>query len=158
MADIEITVQDNSGEILRAFNAQLDVVLDVLGLQAENHAKQIISDFVAYGNDGFIALPVGYHEKDTSRVDTGQLRNSVTHAVHGTDVYIGSNLQHAVWNEIGTGIYASQPGGRQSPWAYQGRDGKWHMTRGLFPIHFMKRAASNYTDEYKKIIENFMTK
>ena len=36
-----------------------------------------------------------YGEKDNSRVDTGRLRNSVAHAVHGHDAYIGSNLEYA---------------------------------------------------------------
>lgn len=152
----EIHITDNSGEIMRAFEKQLHVALEAVGTQAESHAKQIITDYVVYGNDGGIRLPTKYYEKDTSRVDTGRLRNSVAHAVIEHECYIGTNLEYAPYHELGTGIYATQAGGRQTPWKYQDRYGKWHTTRGLYPIHFLKRAAANYSEEYKAIIEQIL--
>ena len=154
MADIDIIVKDNSGEIARQFKQLVQIALETVGTQAESHAKQIVSDFVVYGK---VDIPKGYHEKDNSRVDTGRLRNSIAHAVHGHDAYVGSNLEYAAYHELGTGIYASQPGGRQSPWVYFDRKGKAHTTRGLLPIHFLKKAASEHTDEYKKIFEKVMS-
>lgn len=152
MADFEIHITDNSGEILRQFESSLQIALEAVGTQAESHAKQIISDSKVYG--GIDLKAIG--EKDNSRVDLGRLRNSVAHTVREHDAYIGTNLEYAPYHELGTGIYASQPGGRQTPWMYKDRKGKWHKTRGLYPIHFLKKAASEHTDEYKKIIEKIL--
>lgn len=153
MPDFEINITDNSGEIMRRFEQSLQIALEAVGTQAESHAKQVISDFVVYGG---VKLPENYHEEDNSRVDTGRLRNSVAHAVREHDAYIGSNLEYAPYHELGTGIYASQAGGRQTPWKYQDRQGNWHTTRGLYPIHFLKKAASEHSEEYKAIIEKIL--
>lgn len=153
MADIEIFVKDNSGEIARQFKQLVQIALETVGTQAESHAKQIISDTLVYGHVNLKAVG----EKDNSRVDTGRMRNSIAHTVVKEDVYIGTNLEYAPYHELGTGIYASQPGGRQSPWVYYDRKGKAHKTRGLYPIHFLKKAASEHTDEYKKIFEKVMS-
>lgn len=147
MADIEIVVKDNSGEIARQFKQLVQIALETVGTQAESHAKQIVSDTLVYGQVNLKAVG----EKDNSRVDTGRLRNSIAHTVVKEDIYIGTNLEYAPYHELGTGIYASQPGGRQSPWVYYDRKGKAHKTRGLYPIHFLKKAASEHTVEYMKI-------
>lgn len=152
MAAIEIKITDNSGEIMRAFESQLQIALEAVGTQAESHAKQVVSDALAYGHTDLRK----YGEKDNSRVDTGRLRNSIAHTVVQHDAYIGTNVEYAVYHEVGTGIYASQPGGRQTPWVYYDRKGKAHKTKGLYPIHFLKKAASEHTKEYKAIIEKIM--
>lgn len=91
MADIEIIVRDNSGEIARQFDQLVQIALETVGTQAESHAKQVISDSLVYGHTDLMR----HGEKDNSRVDTGRLRNSVAHAVRGHDAYIGSNLEYA---------------------------------------------------------------
>lgn len=149
---MEIKITDNSGEVMEAFKNQLAVALEAVGTQAESHAKQVVSDSLVYGHTDLTK----YGEKDNSRVDTGRLRNSIAHTVVQEEVYIGTNLDYAPYHELGTGIYASQPGGRQTPWVYYDRHGKAHRTKGLYPIHFLKKAASEHTDEYKAIIEKIM--
>jgi phage gpG-like protein len=153
MADFDIKITDNSGDVMRAFKNQLQIALEAVGTQAESHAKQVISDSLVYGHTDLRK----YGEKDNSRVDTGRLRNSVAHTVVKHDAYIGSNLPYSAYHELGTGIYASQAGGRQTPWVYYDRKEKAHRTKGLYPIHFLKKAASEHTEEYKKIIEMIMT-
>lgn len=91
MADIEIFVKDNSGEIARQFKQLVQIALETVGTQAESHAKQIISDALVYGHVNLKAVG----EKDNSRVDTGRMRNSIAHTVVKEDVYIGSNLEYA---------------------------------------------------------------
>ena len=150
--DFEIKITDNSGEILRQFERSLQIALEAVGTQAESHAKQVISDSLVYGHTDLMR----YGEKDNSRVDTGRLRNSVAHAVREHDAYIGSNLEYAPYHELGTGIYASQAGGRQTPWTYRDAKGNFHKTRGLYPIHFLKKAASEHSEEYKAIIEKIL--
>jgi phage gpG-like protein len=155
VAGFEIKITDNSGEVLKAFQNQLQIALEAVGTQAESHAKQVISDSLVYGHTDLTK----YGERDNSRVaeiNGGTMRNRIAHTVVKHDVYIGTNVPYAVYHELGTGIYASQPGGRQTPWVYFDRKGKAHKTRGLYPIHFLKKAASEHTEEYKKIIEKIM--
>ncbi len=132
MPDIDIQITDNSGEILRALEEKKKAALEGVGIQAEGYAKR------------------------STPVDTGRLRNSITHAVRGDDVYIGTNVEYGIWLELGTGIYASDGKGRQSPWGYYDRNGKYHRTRGMKPRHMLKKAASEHTEEYKRIIEAIM--
>ena len=91
MADFDIKITDNSGEVMRAFENQLQIALETVGTQAESHSKQVISDALVYGRTDLMR----HGEKDNSRVDTGRLRNSVAHAVREHDAYIGSNLEYA---------------------------------------------------------------
>lgn len=150
MADsMRIEIVDHSDLALRQVQEYINIALEVIGVQAEGYAKLSITDAKRDGID-----LTQYGERDNSRVDTGAMRNSVTHAVNGGAVYIGSNLPYAVYHELGTGIYASQPGGRQSPWIYKDRHGKTHRTRGLYPLHFLKNAAANHIDEYRRIFED----
>ena len=53
MSDIDIKLIDNSGEILRNFQKNLEAGLEAIGLQAERYAKE------------------------GAPVDTGRLRNSI---------------------------------------------------------------------------------
>ena len=71
----------------------------------------------------------GYAKKDTP-VDTGRLRNSIAHAVEDDAAFIGTNVEYAVFVEAGT----------------RGRQG----------VHMLQRAASEHTDEYKRLMEDSM--
>ena len=133
MNEFTIHLEDNSEEFLKELEDKKDLILEALGIQVEAYAKML--------------TPVG---------DTGRLRSSITHAVKGDEVYIGTNVSYAPYVELGTGIYASDGKGRKSPWAFQDSKGKWHWTRGIKPHHMLKRAASEHDSEYKTIIENIL--
>lgn len=148
---MKIEITDHSDLALKEVQARLSAALEMVGNQAEYYAKMYIGDSMRANID-----LTRYGEKDNSRVDTGAMRNSVTHAISGGAAYIGSNLPYAVYHELGTGIYASQPGGRQTPWVYTDRHGQTHRTRGLYPIHFLKNAASMHVDEYRRIMEDIL--
>lgn len=142
MADtkhIQITISDNSPEVIAAAKNAIYRALWAVGATAERHAKE----------DGDVP------------VDTGLLRNSITFAVggesanassysadkpdksgvlksgkyprskaeEGTYVTIGSNVEYAIYQELGT-------------------------SRGVKPKHFLKNAVADHTDEYKRIIED----
>lgn len=132
MADIEINITDNSGEILNALEQQTKAALTAIGITAEGFAKRL------------------------TPVDLGTLRNSITNTVVDNDVYIGTNIPYAPYVELGTGIYATDGRGRKSPWAYQDRKGQWHRTKGMKPHHMLKKAASEHNSEYKAIIEEYL--
>lgn len=129
---IDINITDNSNEILKELGDKTPQILEAIGLTAEAYAKML------------------------TPVDTGRLRNSITHAVKGNDVYIGTNVEYGIWHELGTGIFATDGQGRKSPWAFQDSKGVWHYTKGVKPKHMLKKAASEHSTEYKAIIENLL--
>ena len=137
---IDIKLTDNSDEVLDAVRTQIEAALEAIGNQAVSHAKQNITE--------------------AGRVDTGALRNSISHVVRASEqtVYVGTNQEYAVYNELGTGIYLEGGGGRTTPWMYVDKNGEGHWTRGMKPIHFLKNAVTNHTDEYRAIAEQYLKK
>lgn len=72
-------------------------------------------------------------------VKTGQLKGSwkadVREVDNGTSVAtIGSDVEHAIWVEFGTGDYALNGDGRKGGWAYEDeKTGESIWTRGMKP-------------------------
>lgn len=126
--NVEIT--DNSKEVSGAIHAALLRGLEKIGLVAEGYAKKLCP------------------------VDTGNLRNSITHVVDEQEpaAIIGTNNEYAAYVELGTGIYA-EGGGRPTPWVYQDAKGNWHYTRGNKAQPFLKPAAADHAIQYRKILE-----
>ena len=135
---IDVKVETHADLFKDAVKEAVEAALEAVGLQAEGYAK---ANITAAG-----------------RVDTGELRNSVTHQVEGSEqaVYIGSDLEYAIYNEVGTGIYAEGGGGRTDPWVYVDDKGVGHWTVGMKPIHFLKDAAADHGDEYMQIAESVL--
>lgn len=132
MADIEVEFIDNSGTVLRELVAKKAKALEMVGLAAEGYAKRLCA------------------------VDTGRLRNSITHttsAYNGADEYtdnsgtpytggsakstaekdtvcIGTNVEYAPYVELGTVRTPAQP--------------------------FLRPAAADHTPQYKEILEKVM--
>lgn len=126
--DIDFT--DNSDAFCDALKQAELKALETVGLVAEGYAKKLCP------------------------VDTGNLRNSITHTVDEGEnsAYIGTNTEYAAYVELGTGVYAD--GGRPTPWAYQDAKGNWHWTRGNRAQPFLKPAAADHTREYQDIIDS----
>ena len=83
MPDIDIQITDNSGEILKELEKKTVAALEGVGIQAEGYAKRSTP-------------PTKPRPKrPNSTVSLGILRNSMTHAVRGDDVYIGTNIPYA---------------------------------------------------------------
>ena len=133
MANMQFQITDNSDEVLNELAHNIDNVLEAWGLYGEGQAKRNIIE--------------------TTRNPTGRLMNSITHTTDDNTAIIGTNVEYAIWNEIGTGIYASEPGGRQDPWFYQDSKGNWHKTSGMKPKHFLQRAITEHIETYKEILE-----
>ena len=100
------TYNDNTEEVLAALERAKRRGLEAIGLAAEGHAKRI------------------------TPVDTGRLRNSISHAKDDEAAYIGTNVEYAPYVELGA----------------RGRQG----------VHMLQRAASEHADEYKQIMEDAM--
>ena len=124
-----VVFNDYSADVLNEFHDAVLRALERCGEQAEGYAK------------------------DLAPVDTGNLRNSISHKVDDGEpaVYIGSNTSYAPYVELATGIYAE--GGRPTPWVYQDANGNWHWTRGNKAQPFLKPAVADHAKEYKSIIK-----
>lgn len=95
----------------------------------------------------------GYAKKRCP-VDTGNLRNSITHTVNESELaaYIGTNSEYGAYVELGTGKY--YPGGRQTPWVYQDAKGQWHLTHGQRAQPYLKPAVADHVQTYRNIIKD----
>lgn len=98
--------QDNREQWARMFNQALTKGLEEVGLTAEGYAKK------------------------KCPVDTGRLRNSITHVVRASEkaVYIGTNVSYAPYVCLGTRHMKAQP--------------------------YLRPAASGHRSEYKQILKN----
>ena len=125
-----VVFNDYSADVLNEFHDAVLRALERCGEQAEGYAK------------------------DLAPVDTGNLRNSISHKVDDGEpaVYIGSNTSYAPYVELATGIYAE--GGRPTPWVYQDENGNWHWTRGNRAHPFLKPAVAEHPQTYRNIIED----
>jgi phage gpG-like protein len=101
------TTKDNTKEVLSALDKAIERGLEAIGLTAEGHAK-----------------------KNETAIDTGRLRNSISHAVEDNAAFIGTNVEYAPYIELGA----------------KGRQG----------LHFLQRAATEHGAEYKKLLEDSM--
>ena len=70
---MKVDYKDNSKQILSALEKGIKNGLEAIGLTAETYAKK--------------ATPV----------DTGRLRNSISHTVDGEAAYIGTNVEYAAF-------------------------------------------------------------
>ena len=128
---MDVEFIDNSGEVKKEFQAAAVRALEKCGLTAEGYAKRLCP------------------------VDTGSLRNSISHTVDEAEpaAYIGTNTEHAPYVELGTGIYY-EDGGRPTPWVYQDDNGNWHWTRGNPAQPFLAPAVKDHQTTYRNIIED----
>ena len=101
---MKVDYKDNSQQILSALEKGIKNGLEAIGLTAETYAKK--------------ATPV----------DTGRLRNSISHSVDGEAAYIGSNVEYAPYVELGTSR------------------AKAH--------HMLQKAATEHSAEYKRLAED----
>jgi len=62
--------------------------------------------------------------KEKVPVNTGYLQRSITHEVEGNVGIVGTNTEYAPYIEFGTGLFAEEGNGRQTPWRYQTPDGQ----------------------------------
>ena len=125
-----VVFNDYSADVLNEFHDAVLRALERCGEQAEGYAK------------------------DLAPVDTGNLRNSISHTVDEDEpaAYIGSNVEYAAYVELGTGKYTE--GGRPTPWVYQDDNGNWHWTAGNPAQPFLAPAVKEHTQTYRNIIED----
>jgi hypothetical protein len=155
---MKIDITDNTEKTLEELQAACLKALETCGLVAERNAKNLV------------------------KVDTGLLRNSITHALSGQKaaiseykadksdakgIYEGvapiSDGDTVYTMYVGTNVEYGPyqelgtgkyyPGGRQDPWAYKDAQGNVHWTAGNKAAPFIKPAVADYVADYKAIIE-----
>lgn len=103
------TFISHAKEVLSAEQAARNRALEIIGGKAESYAKRLCP------------------------VDTGRLRNSITHQQYDDDTeVIGTNVEYAPFVELGTHRQQPKP--------------------------FLRPAAEGHTAEYKNIIKTEMSK
>lgn len=132
---IEVKFVDNKEEVLAACHQQIIGWLEAIGEDAASTAANVLTQ--------------------TGTIDTGRLKSSISSAVDEENncVYIGTNVEYAIYHEFGTGRYAEGGGGRQTPWMYQDRDGVWHWTQGVPAKHYIQFGATAHQAQYKEMLE-----
>ena len=102
-----ISLTDNVDDFIHATHEQRARALEAVGMQAENYAKMLCP------------------------VDTGNLRNSITHERGGEDYeIIGTNVEYAAYVEMGTSRQKAQP--------------------------YLKPAVEDHVQEYKDIFKEYL--
>ncbi len=111
MPNIEIKLKTDNTELIKQATRQaVRVALEAVGLQAENNTKTQITKVGA--------------------VDTGRLRNSITHTSDEDTAYVGTNVEYAAYVEYGTSKMAARP--------------------------YLKPAVNNNAAQYRAIFEDFL--
>lgn len=111
---VEIRIIDHSQEVLEELALRIIIAMELVGQAGENNAKFEITALGA--------------------VDTGNLRNSITHFYSQSDaknVYIGTNVEYAPYVEFGTSKFP-----KERP--------------------FLRNAVTNNSSEYKTIVEEVL--
>jgi HK97 gp10 family phage protein len=82
---MSVKVVDNTQQFKAAMDDAVNRALEAIGIQAEGYAKLEL-------------------ENSPRRIDTGNLRNSITHSVNNDEnaVYIGTNVEYGIYVHEGT--------------------------------------------------------
>ena len=110
---------------------------------------KIVLDKIHTTGEQFLEEVGGEIEKQTkqnTKVDTGKTKGSWEHIVNADkmEVQIGSRYEKALWEELGTGIYALNGDGRKTKWVYKNeKNGKFYTTVGKKPRRALYRAYNS---------------
>ena len=107
---MSVKVNDNTDAVLKELDNAMERALTRIGLAAEGYAKK------------------------EAPVDTGNLRNSITHAeeIKEKATYVGTNVEYAPFVELGTSRSRAQP--------------------------YLRPAATEHTTTYKNILKEELGK
>lgn len=159
-----VTLTDNTDLVKQATDEAIQRALERVGQFVEDEAKLEL-------------------QKEPPRIDTGALRNSITHTVKGRTVIVGTNLKYGIYVHEGTGKYNSSGSTGDKYWVYvlngnqsgagsgkrytyqeakkivafmrsKGLDA--HMTNGMKPNRFLRNAIMNNIDKLRDDVEKVL--
>ena len=132
---IEVKISDFSGEVLSAMKDQAEKGLEEIGVKAEGYAAAAL-------------------ESNPRRIDTGLLRNSITHAMAGE-----APAKSTYSSDDGTksGAYSgTAPGSGLSVYIGTNVDYAGYVHDGtskMAPNRFLSSAATGHSETYKAIMK-----
>lgn len=93
-------------------------------------------------------------------VDTGNLRDSITHKLvrEVNEVRIGTPIEYAPYIEFGTGEFAENGQGRKGGWFYVDDKGNKHFTLGNKPQPFLRPALYENKKNINRIFQEALRK
>jgi len=138
MANVKIT--DNSKEFIQEMRRRLKDGATDAGEKAANDIAETVQKVTKH--------PTGNL--------AGSLESTVDSGAKKTVIHVGTNVNYAIYVEMGTGAYV--PGGRDTPWAWRDAAGNWHRTIGQPPKPFLKPTITRRGKVYFKIIEDALKK
>ena len=135
---MSVQFTDNSAEALAELERAKARALETIGLKAEGYAKRL--------------CPVGTVESTGIKgYRGGTLRNSITHAVDGDVLSVGSNIPYAAYVELGTGPHFEPPPDWETFTSKRGSG----VGRGYVkPRRYLQPAIEDHAGEYKTIMES----
>lgn len=141
---------------LKGLNKTLEEIQDAIEQGTEIGLKQVASEMKQMEQD-IIDTNIG---GDGSYVRTGKLKSSITimpitwsNGLAEISV-VPKGCNYAIYNELGTGIYADDGNGRQDGWVYPLGNGEFRFTRGLPPKYFVRDTREFYKDKASRFIED----
>ena len=139
------TYKDNSKAVLDALQRAKKRGLTAIGMEAEAHAKKVLSDAVYVGDKPYKL--------------TGRLRNSITFAISGQKANISSYRGDD-----------NEPGGTYEGTAPEDKDMAVYVGTGVSyaegietgshrkagPVHFLRKAATEPKERFKQLLKEAM--
>lgn len=101
-----------------------------MNVTINSHIPQVMDAVERASRNGLMAcgFTAEAHAKEyETAVDTGRLRNSITHAEDDKKMVVGTNVFYAPYIEFGT--------------------------RGGAGLHYLKRSIADHTEEYKDLLQ-----
>ena len=137
-----IEFEDNSGIIKDELANAVKQTLTAWGMTAETHAKNVLTETVYTGKKPWKL--------------TGRLRNSITFALGGENANISS---YGTDTGDEGGVYSGKAPEEKKPYVAIGTNVVYaagielgtHRKAGA--VHFLQRAVTEHSDEYKAILE-----
>ena len=131
---------------LKGLNKTIDEIQDAVKQGTENGLKQDAREMKQMEHD-IIDANIG---GDGTYVRTGKLKSSITimpitwsNGLAEISV-VPKGCNYAIYNELGTGIYADNGNGRQDGWVYPLGNGEFRFTMGLPPKYFVRDTREFY--------------
>ncbi|MFB5510909.1 HK97-gp10 family putative phage morphogenesis protein [Enterococcus casseliflavus] len=86
-------------------------------------------------------------------VHTARLRNSIDYVVDEAELigYVGTNVEYAIYVEMGTGEFAENGMGCKGGWVYQDPSGEWFFTWGQEPQPYLRPAFRKNKSEIEAL-------
>ena len=130
VANVKVTLDSNVDEILKEFEKRKEMSLEAIGLHGQTNAVM--------------------HITANGSVDTGKLRDSFKYKVVDSEsaVYIGTDVYYGKFVELGH---------RQQPGRFVPKIKKRLVRDYVPPKPFLAPAINEHVDEYKELVENYMT-